>query len=247
MEKDSIFLTSEQALKAVCLDFHSYGPQPMLFCELLRTLYGDAVVYKRDAKKEGLWVAKQHHRNMRWLEGAELIDLMCQAISEVPKDETDQLAAVCRLVFQTACRAEESPNNGCKGIRIWTGMESFTCRQCGQCCRQLAYHDGLTEEDVQLLRSKGREDVLEWVRTITGLDGQTTHRIWVTPGSTQFAVPCPFLKQGSSSDRWVCAIHDIKPKICQHYPVSRKHALMTGCPGFDTSKADKGQLWKWTT
>jgi Fe-S-cluster containining protein len=105
----------------------------------------------------------------------------------------------------------------------------------------------LTEEDVQLLRSKGREDVLEWVRAITGRDGQNTYRIWVTPGSTQFAVPCPFLKQGSSSDRWVCAIHDVKPKICQHYPVSRKHALMTGCPGFDTSKADIGRGWKWTT
>ncbi|OQY08333.1 MAG: hypothetical protein B6I22_00910 [Desulfobacteraceae bacterium 4572_123] len=47
---------------------------------------------------------------------------------------------------------------------------------------------------------------------------------------------CPFLKKIPSENRRLCAIHDIKPAICRQYPVSRKHALITGCPGFDKIK-----------
>jgi uncharacterized membrane protein YhaH (DUF805 family) len=56
---------------------------------------------------------------------------------------------------------------------------------------------------------------------------------WVIPGTNEFAPSCPFLKRGGSPHQWICSIHDVKPDICRNYPVSRKHALMTGCPGFD--------------
>ena len=35
--------------------------------------------------------------------------------------------------------------------------------------------------------------------------------------------------------RSVCTIQDVKPGICRQYPSSRKHAVMTGCPGFQGS------------
>lgn len=56
------------------------------------------------------------------------------------------------------------------------------------------------------------------------------------PGKNQLADTCPFLKKIPAENRWVCKIHDIKPAICRRYPVSRKHAVMTGCPGFDKKK-----------
>jgi Fe-S-cluster containining protein len=232
MDSESIFLTAEQALKAVQLDFRGYGPQPMLFCGVLRLLFGENMIYQREIDREGLWIARKPQR-MRWFEGAELIDFMCRVLNaaELPPD---RLAALCRLVFQAPCEPDADPETGRAGVRIRTGMDAFNCRQCGGCCRKLTYHDGMTEDDVNRLRALGRTDILEWVGVTQTADGRPAYRIWVTPGTNRFALPCPFLKQGDSNDRWLCSIHDVKPQICRNYPVSRKHAMMTGCPGFGT-------------
>jgi Fe-S-cluster containining protein len=52
------------------------------------------------------------------------------------------------------------------------------------------------------------------------------------PGTREFAEACPFLQQKPAENRWICRIHNVKPQICRNYPVSRKHAVMTGCSGF---------------
>lgn len=232
MEPHSLFLTRDQALKAICLDFRGYDPQPMLFCEVLRTICQDQFNYSREPGKEGVWVSEENHHRMRWLEGAELVEFMCAAVTGallVP----DQLTALCRLVFQAPCRAGRCPDTGRSGVWVQTGMETFACRQCGQCCTQLKYHDGVTADDIQRLVDLQRDDVLKWVgRTGTG-SGETVYRIWVIPGTNRYAPICPFLCNGPSSGQRLCAIHDVKPQVCRHYPVSRKHAMMTGCPGFD--------------
>ncbi|RJQ65207.1 MAG: YkgJ family cysteine cluster protein [Desulfobacteraceae bacterium] len=232
MTREGIFLTSQEALRAVRLDFRGYGAQPMLFCEILRMVFGPDRLYQREPGKEGLWIAEGLQR-MRWLEGSELIEYMCTILNEAELPP-DRLAALCRLVFQAPCRPEDHSETGRAGIRVQTDMEAFACRQCGQCCRSLAYHDGITAQDVAKLKECGRLDILEWVGQTQTAEGQTVYRIWITPGSNQFAVLCPFLKSGPSPERWLCSIHDVKPTICRNYPVSRKHALMTGCPGFDT-------------
>jgi Fe-S-cluster containining protein len=126
------------------------------------------------------------------------------------------------------------PQTGCRGICIETGMESFYCRQCGRCCRTLDYHSGITAEDVASWQESGRADILEWVGVTRSNCLVPVYRIWVTPGTNQLAEVCPFLKRQSSENRWLCRIHDVKPKICREYPVSRKHALKTGCRGFET-------------
>lgn len=232
MNAETLFLTDREALEAIRLDFRGYGPQPMLFCEVLRMLFGQDMVYQREAGQEGLWIAEGQQR-MRWLEGIELIDFMCRILdtADLPPD---RLAALCRLIFQASCRPDTHPETNRPGIRIKTGMESFVCRQCGRCCSKLTYHDCMTEDDVARLKALGRTDILEWVGVTRTADGRTAYRIWVTPGTNRFAVPCPFLKQGACNDQLICGIHDVKPQICRNYPVSRKHAQMTGCPGFDT-------------
>ena len=113
-------------------------------------------------------------------------------------------------------------------------MEDFRCRQCGQCCRTLDYHDQLTAEDVASWQACQQTEILDWVGVFRGEGGQAVYRMWVKPGTTQLVETCPFLHQVASQNRWECRIHQVKPGICRNYPVSRKHALMTGCPGFGT-------------
>ncbi|MCJ8499638.1 YkgJ family cysteine cluster protein [Desulfatitalea alkaliphila] len=232
MDPERLVLNPEQALNAICLDFRGYGPQPMLFCEVLRAIHGEAMVVRREPGSEGLWIAKPGSGKMRHLEGAELVAFMCDQVrgARLPPE---RLAVVSRQVFQTACRVVTDPATDAPAIAVDTGMATFACRQCGRCCRHLDYRDGITEADVARLRALDRQDILEWVGVAKGADGRNVYRIWVEPGTNRFAVPCPFLKRGPTADRWLCRIHAVKPEICRHYPVSRKHAAMTGCPGFD--------------
>lgn len=232
MEPHRLFLTRAQAMHAICIDFKGYGPQPMLFCEVLRALHQGRVAYQREPGKEGLWISMDKSSALRWLEGEELIEFMCKTVTEA-KIDPDCLASLCRLVFQASCRAGYCPHTNRQGVYIHTGMDGFRCRQCGHCCTRLNYQDGITEEDVRHFEALGREDVLKWVGTAQTVSGETAYRIWVIPGTNQFASACPFLRNGPAQDRKVCSIHEIKPQVCRNYPLSRKHARMTGCPGFD--------------
>jgi Fe-S-cluster containining protein len=237
MDQDRLLLSTEQAVKAICLDFRGYGPQPMLFCEVLRTIHGEDAIFQREPGKNGLWVAAGSRQRMVWLEGAELVAYMCAAVARADLDPR-RLAAVCRLVFQTACSPALDPQSHRPAVAIDTGMDAFACRQCGRCCRVLDYRDGISAEDVARLREMGRQDILKWVGAARDNQGRETYRIWIVPGTNRFAAPCPFLKRGFSENIWLCRIHDVKPHICRNYPVSRKHARMTGCPGFDKRLPD---------
>lgn len=231
MKRDSIFLTAEQALDAICIDFRQYEPQLMLFGEVLRLISHGRIHLKREHGKNGAWVSQPGRRNMRWLEGPDLIAYMCKAVQDA--DMTPELlVAVCSRVFQARARLSVDSHSGREGILIDTHMEAYNCRQCGRCCQNLDYHNEVTAEDVERWRSLGREDILERVG-ITRKDGREIgYRIWTQPGTGQVADTCPFLKKEPTSNRWQCRIHEVKPAICRNYPISRKHAVMTGCIGF---------------
>jgi Fe-S-cluster containining protein len=230
-EKESIFLTLEQAVEAVCLDFRQYEPQILLFSEIIRVISAEDMVASREMGKEGLWISQSGSRNMRWFEGSELIDAMCEILRNVNQDP-ELLAAICTRVFQTRAFPAEGPATGRPGIRVLTGMEGFHCRQCGMCCKTLDYQNEITKEDIDHLKQLGRTDILDWVGVFKRGRPDTVYRIWMKPGTREFADICPFLQKHPTENRWICCIHDVKPRICRQYPVSRKHALMTGCPGF---------------
>ncbi len=170
-------------------------------------------------------------QNMRWMEGKDLVEYMCASLKALDLSLA-LLAAVSARVFQARVAAAEDPETGRKGLLIETGMEGFRCRQCGHCCQSLDYHHEVTAEDVTRWQALGRTDILEWVGVFKGEDQRTVYQIWVTPGTRRLADTCPFLKKDLFAKRWFCRIHDAKPKICRQYPVGRKHAFMTGCPGF---------------
>jgi Fe-S-cluster containining protein len=232
VEENSIFLTVEQAIAAVCLDFRQYEPQVLLFSEIISVLSKGDIIAKREIGKNGIWISMAGQQKMCWLEGSELIDSMCEIISN-SKPDPKVLAAVCSRVFQTRAFPEKVPQNGKTGLRVWTGMEGFSCRQCGKCCQNLDYHNEVTKEDMAHWKQAGRTDIMDWVGVFRKDDQNTVYRIWMKPGTREFAETCPFLQKKPHKNQWFCRIHDDKPQICRQYPVSKKHALMTGCPGFE--------------
>ncbi len=232
VEKDSIFLTIEQAIEAVCLDFQQYEPQVLLFSEIISVLSKGDMIARREMGKNGIWIRRTGERKMRWLEGPQLIDSMCDILSDSRPDPM-VLAAVCARVFQTRAFPDKDPTTGQPGIRVLTGMEDFACHQCGKCCQRLDYHNEITADDVAYWKQAGRSEILDWVGTFQKNGREAVYRIWIKPGTREFAETCPFLQKMPHENRWICRIHNVKPQICRQYPVSRKHAIMTGCPGFE--------------
>ena len=231
VEKDSVFLTIEQAIEAVCLDFRQYEARVLLFSEIINVLSKGDIIARREMGKNGIWIRTTGERKMRWLEGPQLIDSMCDILSDSRPDPM-VLAAVCARVFQTRAFPDKDPSTYKSGVRVLTGMEDFTCRQCGTCCQKLDYHNEVTADDVAYWEQTGRSDVLAWVGVFKKDGRETVYRIWMKPGTRTFAETCPFLQKNPHENKWICRIHDVKPRICREYPVSRKHAIMTGCPGF---------------
>lgn len=232
----SIYLTIEEALEAVCIDFQRYDPQIVLLCQVISLASKGGIVVKRDRGKSGAWIGLERQPNMKWMDGPELVETACSVVREADRDSR-LVSSLCARVFHERAWEERDPETGQMGIRMETGMEGFSCRQCGRCCTSLDYHAELTEEDVTRWKQLGRTDILEWVRAIEQENGTKAYRIWTVPGTTRLADTCPFLKKVPSENRWECLIHDVKPLICRQYPLTRKHALMTGCHGFDPQKA----------
>jgi Fe-S-cluster containining protein len=238
MEKPSIFLSLDEAVEAIQIDFRQYAPQWMLFSSILKLITDQKAYIAAEPANNGAWLHEEGRPAMRWLDGPALIEHMCRTVAGAHWTP-ELLASVCSRVFQNRAVVDAATRKDTVGIRIQTGMEAFECRQCGRCCRNLDYHNELTAEDVARWKALDRNDILKWVGTFkTGEREKTTYRIWITPGTRKLAEICPFLKKVPTENRWICGIHDVKPAICRNYPVSRKHATMTGCPGFKLQKPE---------
>ena len=231
-EKEAVFLTLDEAVEALCSDFRQYDPQILLFCQTLRLISRGETVVKRDRKRAGAWISVPGRPNMHWMDPQELVEYVCEALSSADLNP-ELLSSICGSVFHTRAFPAPQADTGRMGIRIETGMEDFHCRQCGQCCQSLDYRKEVTAQDISQWRELGRLDILEWVGVFESEGREPAYRIWMIPGTSQRAEKCPFLYKESSENRWYCRIQDVKPAICRQYPASRKHALMTGCPGFE--------------
>jgi Fe-S-cluster containining protein len=230
-KKDTVFLNFDQALEVICNDFRQYDPQVRLFCEVIGILSGGETVAEKKIGKNGAWVGVAGCRNMRWMEASELLAFVLDTLLAANLSP-ELLTTVCAKAFQTHAFLSTHPETGQIGVRIETGMEDFRCRQCGKCCRSLDYRKEVTAEDIAYWQKLGRTDIIDHVGVFQPDKKEKTYRMWVVPGTLQVVETCPFLKKQPSEDRWYCGIHDVKPAICRQYPATRKHAIMTGCPGF---------------
>lgn len=110
----------------------------------------------------------------------------------------------------------------------------FRCRQCGHCCLNLsdAIATCAAEADVRRWEAAGRDDILAWVDPIA-VGNAHVYDIWINPKTGEDVRRCPWLRKVRGADRYVCRIHELKPEHCRQYPKSRRHAVGTGCPGFE--------------
>ncbi len=236
---NTIFLTREEAVDAIRIDLQQYGSQTGLLCELFPTVMGPGAVVVRDADPGRVWVKQAARGPMRQVSSADLADTLFSRITKASAS-IERLADICTNVFKEPAVAGFDNETRSAGVWIETGMAEFACRQCGQCCLTLDYHLECTLEDYKRWQSLGRDDILQWVRRISGPAGTAAFRIWVEPGAEKPARVCPFLQKESGSEKRTCRIQDVKPEICRQYPFTRKHAVMTGCRGvgFDLNPPD---------
>jgi hypothetical protein len=230
-KKDRCFLTIDQALDAVRSDFAQYDSQLNLLGVIWPMVFGDEAYVLRHAGHRTIWAKLSGDSNLIPSSEADLKQRIMDRLVRVTPD-LEQLGRICSRVFGALVTAGLGPDpDASPGIWIDTDMQDFICTQCGRCCRTLDYHDGCTVGDYQHWQDLGRADILDWVGVVRQ-DGQVTAcRIWLTPGTNEFAEACPWLARSPDPDRYVCTIHDVRPAICRQYPGSRKHARMTGCAG----------------
>ena len=116
-----------------------------------------------------------------------------------------------------------------EGIWVETEMETFNCKQCGHCCMNLsgAYYNFVLDEDVDRWELEGRHDILKFVDQSSFFND-----IWIDQETEEELGRCPWLKQ-LPDKKYICRIHHTKPAHCRNYPHSKRHALTTGCKGFD--------------
>ena len=112
--------------------------------------------------------------------------------------------------------------------------KGFTCKQCGSCCLLSdAFSNTVDEDDVLMWETLGRDDILEWVAEIPVGEGHSVYDIWISPKTGDDTTRCPWLRKLPNQDKYICRIHDVKPRMCQEYPKSINHAQETGCKGVD--------------
>ncbi len=242
--KEILFLTRREVLRAIHMDFQQYAPQIDTWRKISPMVLGDDTRLVEDGGRQRLWLVKGRKQRRRPIQAKDLGALLLRRL-ETSDPSLVELAGVCQIIFQTNVRAGPSRDGRIKGLHIETGMEDFHCQKCGKCCRNLDYHDQLNEKDYALWQQLGRQDLLQWVRPVHAGGRIHSYRIWVPPGSVSAAAVCPWLRRvGSGEEEWQCAIHDVKPEICRQYPGTRKHALMTGCPGFNLPEKSKKERAK---
>jgi Fe-S-cluster containining protein len=223
-------MTRKEVLAAIRADFNQYAPQIPLFLELSRLIFGEHAVVKHDSRDNHLWLAERDSKMVR-LSPLEFGFHLCRTL-ERSERPLEALASICRRVFRTTVQQGQANRSSEPGLWLFTGMEDFTCRQCGHCCRYLDYYDQLTEADFHSWQAMGRRDILEKVRRVKQVNGTYVYRMWERKTAENSAPACPWLHKIPTQNRWECRIHDARPSVCRQYPGSRKHAEMTGCPGF---------------
>jgi len=159
----------------------------------------------------------------RW---SEFEDLLTKALEDkLPEN----IALVYTKVFWVNSYAGIDSEGSELGIWVETEMEKFSCKQCGHCCLNLsdAYCNSVLDEDVNRWKLEDRYDILKFVAQSSFFND-----IWIDQETGEELGKCPWLKR-LPNNKYVCRIHHTKPTHCRNYPHSKRHALTTGCKGFD--------------
>jgi Fe-S-cluster containining protein len=229
-EKENIFLTQHQAIDAIQIDFKQYGSQFDLFQELCPIITDNKSFVTKESSNSCVLITHGRKSKMRQMHVRELGDYLIQIL----RDKSNPLSVIshiCSKVFQAKSWIAPNPVNETVGIWLETEMAHFKCRQCGNCCRHLKYHNDCSEKDYIRWEALGRKDILEKVIVIESDNENIRYKIWIKPDSNRLYPKCPWLIPPDLKNRYACRIQGVKPEYCRQYPLTRKHAMMTGCMG----------------
>lgn len=229
-ENEKIFLAQKQVLDAIRIDFKQYDSQFDLFQELCPIITDNRTIVTKEGRNTCVLITRGRKSKMRRINDQELGEYLFNTLSEKTYP-LSVIADICSKVFQTKTFVGQNDENGSTGIWIETEMAQFKCRQCGNCCRNLKYHNDCTENDYKRWEVRDRHDIMEKVRIIYSDSGTAEYKIWKEPNTSRFYPECPWLIPAASKGRYECQIQDVKPEYCRQYPLTRKHAAMTGCQG----------------
>lgn len=222
------FLTTNRAIDAIAGDFGQYGPQPRLFMQIAPLILGNDFKISSVNGRKRVWIRQGGGQAFQPVAVNALGFYLIHTL-ETRESSPEQLARVCTLVFETV---RPGDFEGRCGVWVRDQMDGFACRRCGNCCGGLEHL--CDREDVRLWECLGREDILAWVRPEPQSDGKPIYHIWSDPETGAFADICPFLAPLPGKNTFCCTIQKVKPLVCREYPLTRKHARATGCPGFST-------------
>ena len=229
-ENEKIFLTQKQVLDAIYIDFKQYDSQFDLFQELCPIITENREIVKKEGRNNCVLITRGRKSKVRRLTDQELGQYLFNKLKQ-SSYPLPVMAEICSKVFQTKTVVGQNDKNESKGLWIETEMKQFKCRQCGNCCRNLQYHNDCMEADYRRWEALGRKDILEKVMVIDSDSGTREYRIWKEPGTRRLYPECPWLIPSAPKGRYECQIQDVKPEFCRQYPLTRKHAAMTGCQG----------------
>lgn len=225
---ERIFLTPAEALAAIRIDFAQYAPQTGLFRSLVPLVFGSQALVSSGAIRDEVWLRTGTCGPPERLDSRRLGVRLVARLQESPPP-LEGLAAICYRVFRS--RTVVGEQDGQAGLWVETGMEDFACQRCGRCCSGLDFKNAGTAADWERFAALGRKDILAWIAPVRRGGRVVACRLWIDPATGRFTDGCPWLVE-EASGRFACRIHEIRPEICRQYPGSRKHAEMTGCPGF---------------
>jgi Fe-S-cluster containining protein len=175
----------------------------------------------------GLWHRCNKHADEEFYPPAELEPLLVDALDNA---DNRLLAAIYRQVMWVQALPGVSADGAWSGLWIYDEMERFRCKRCGKCCTGLpdAYNTVVLETDIARWEEQGRFDILAWIDRKSPI-----HRAWIDPVTGNHSEACPWLRKIPSRHEFECGIHATKPGHCASYPHTKRHALTTGCRGFD--------------
>jgi Fe-S-cluster containining protein len=231
-ENGNLFLSAREAVEAVSIALCQYSFQFNLISAVWPLAFGRDAYVMRDSNRRDYWAKTAKHGKLLAAGEDDLKQLVANQLKQ-SWPPLDTLALICRQVFGTPTHAvlQSSTGEGTGGIWIKIDMTDFQCIQCGHCCRTLNYRDGCSLDDYRRWQKLGRDDILDWVGTVQKDGDIIACRIWMEPGTNQYAEICPWLQQVDRSGRSLCTIYDVRPTVCRQYPGTRKHARLTGCRG----------------
>jgi len=232
MEKHIKFLTLREAIRDIndCLlrpDYFEEVAEIFSFLEGGKARISKGINLLTDNKDLGIWYKPEKLDDEEFYHWSEFEDLLTRALQDkLPED----IALVYTKVLWVNSYAGTGAEGSEKGMWVKTEMENFNCKQCGHCCINLsdAYCNFVLDEDINRWKLEDRYDILKFVDQSSFFND-----IWINQETGEELSRCPWLKRLPNNDKYICRIHNTKPTHCRNYPHSKRHALTTGCKGFD--------------